>query len=520
MKTRGAVIGMEMKKNETQDLMADLLENMDTIVYVCDVETQELLYANKAARVHSKRHGDYAGHTCYDYMFGHSGLCADCQLRKMKLGTRQELIRHDMRDDTYLNIEKKGVDWHGRLACAHFLSDVTDRKRNEKILAAEHEMAAKAAFISNVSHEMRTPLNGILGFTELAMRTNGQKREEYLEKIRTTGRFMLSLINETLDLSKIASGKLEMEPENINIDSLLDTVVVAAHANAEIKQVNFRIKLENMRFQDVYIDQLKLQKVLMNLLSNAIKYTPAGGTVTLSMEGPLDFGDGYNCHIIVADNGIGMDANFLPKLFQPFAQERTKLTRTLEGTGLGMAIVKQLVEVLGGRIDVESEKSKGTRFDLWLTLPPGQKQQPGTEVHMHSYPQLAGKTILLCEDNEINRELMENLLLMQKAKVIAVADGQQGIEAFAQSALGSIAAVLMDMRMPIMDGIKATRAIRAMSRADAQQVPILGLSGDGEMDDRQRARTAGMTDYLLKPVAVHELFGRLSELIQARVTGK
>ncbi|SFT63788.1 Signal transduction histidine kinase [Selenomonas sp. GACV-9] len=506
---------MKTKNTDSQDLMTELLENMDTIVYVCDVETQQLLYANKAAIKKSNCHGDYRGKTCYNYMFGRNSVCADCQLRKMHLGTRQELVRHDTSNDTYLNIEKKGISWHGRLACAHFINDVTDRKRNEKMLAAEHDMAAKAAFISNVSHDMRTPLNGIIGFTELAMRSDGEKREEYLEKIRTTGKFMLSLINETLDLSKIASGKLEMEPENISIDSLLDTVVVAAHANAEIKRVNFRIDLENMWFQDVYIDPLKLQKVLMNLLSNAIKYTPAGGTVTLSMEGPLDFGDGYNCHIVVSDNGVGMTEDFLPKLFQPFSQERTKLTRNLEGTGLGMSIVKQLVGILGGRIDVESAKDKGTRFDLWLTLPPGKPQPKEQAVGNVSYPNLAGRCVLLCEDNEINRELVENLLLTQKMKVIAVADGQQGVEAFAQSELVSIAAVLMDMRMPVMDGIKATEAIRAMSRADAQRVPIIALSGEDEAADRQQAQAAGMTDYLLKPVDVHELLRRLSELLPA-----
>ena len=501
------------ERNEAQ---LELLEDMDTIVYVCDVETQELLYANRAAISNSQQQGNYSGHTCYNYMFGKKHTCEDCQLKHLQMNGKQELLRHDSESDRYLNIEKKGISWYGHFACAHFISDVTEKKRNERMLAMERETSAKAAFVSNVSHEMRTPLNGILGFTELAMQSKGEeKREEYLEKIRTTGKFMLNLINETLDLSKISSGKLEMEPENCNIQEVLDTIVVSAYANAEIKGVSFVTELADMHFTDVYVDVLKLQKVILNLLSNAIKFTPQGGVVSMMMEGPGEFGEGHNCHIVIQDTGMGMERDFLPRLFEPFAQERTQFTRKIQGTGLGMAIVKQLVDLLGGKIQVDSEPGKGSRFDLWLNLPPGKEKITGI-TDSTSYPELAGRRVLLCEDNEINRELVQSLLGNFGVEVVTAADGQKGVAFFANSPKGSIDAILMDVRMPIMDGLQATRAIRAMSREDARQVPIFALTGEVDAASVQKAQEAGMNECLQKPIDIPLLLGRLSVVIDAK----
>ena len=501
---------------ESNQAQLELLEDMDTIVYVCDVETQELLYANRAAVRNSQQQSSYSGHKCYNYMFGKTCVCEDCQLKHLQMDGKQELVRHDSENDRYLNIEKKGISWYGRFACAHFINDVTEKKRNERMLAMERETTAKAAFVSNVSHDMRTPLNGILGFTELAMQSKGaDKRAEYLEKIRTTGKFMLNLINETLDLTKITSGKLEVEPENCNIQNVLDTIVVSAYANAEVKGVEFVTELENLHFTDVYVDVLKLQKVILNLLSNAVKYTPAGGKVTMVMEGPQDFGEGYNCHIAIVDTGLGMKKSFLPRLFEPFAQERSKLTRKIEGTGLGMSIVKQLVDLLGGKITVDSEPGKGTKFDLWLDIPPG-KEVDAADTAANNYPELAGMKVLLCEDNEINRELVYNLLAVYGVEVLCAADGQKGVALFAGSPKDSIDVILMDVRMPIMDGLEATRAIRAMSREDARNMPIFGLTGDVDEDSVAEAKAAGMDDCLPKPVDIPQLLGKLSAALQAK----
>ena len=501
---------------ESNQAQLELLEDMDTIVYVCDVETQELLYANRSAVRNSQQQSSYSGHKCYNYMFGKNCVCEDCQLKHLQMDGKQELVRHDSENDRYLNIEKKGISWYGRFACAHFINDVTEKKRNERMLAMERETTAKAAFVSNVSHDMRTPLNGILGFTELAMQSKGaDKRAEYLEKIRTTGKFMLNLINETLDLTKITSGKLEVEPENCNIQNVLDTIVVSAYANAEVKGVEFVTELEGLHFTDVYVDVLKLQKVILNLLSNAVKYTPAGGKVTMVMEGPQDFGEGYNCHIAIVDTGLGMEKSFLPRLFEPFAQERSKLTRKIEGTGLGMSIVKQLVDLLGGKITVDSEPGKGTKFDLWLDIPPG-KEVDADDTAANNYPELAGMKVLLCEDNEINRELVYNLLAVYGVEVLCAADGQKGVALFAGSPKDSIDVILMDVRMPIMDGLEATRAIRAMSREDARYVPIFGLTGDVDEDSVAEAKAAGMDDCLPKPVDIPQLLEKLSAALQAK----
>ena len=208
-----------------------------------------------------------------------------------------------------------------------------------------------------------------------------------------------------------------------------------------------------------------------------------------------------------------MEKSFLPKLFEPFAQERSKLTRKIEGTGLGMSIVKQLVDLLGGKILVDSEPGKGTRFDLWLNLPPG-KEVDADDTAANNYPELAGMKVLLCEDNEINRELVYNLLAVYGVEVLCAADGQKGVAIFANSPKDSIDVILMDVRMPIMDGLEATRAIRAMSREDARYVPIFGLTGDVDEDSVAEAKAAGMDDCLPKPVDIPQLLGKLSAALR------
>ena len=289
-------------------------------------------------------------------------------------------------------------------------------------------------------------------------------------------------------------------------------MVVSAYANAEVKGVKFITQLADMRFTDVYVDVLKLQKIILNLLSNAVKYTPAGGQVTMLMEGPGNF-DGYNCHIVISDTGIGMEKDFLPRIFEPFAQERNKDTKKIEGTGLGMSIVKQLTDLLAGKIAVASEVGRGTRFDLWLNLPEGRKAAESESVS-NSYPELAGQRILICEDNEINRELLQNLLGMYGMEIICAADGQQGVAQFANSPMGSIQAILMDVRMPIMDGLQAARAIRAMSREDARTVPVFALTGDTDEASVRQTKEAGMNECLAKPVDIPLLLEKLAAAIK------
>jgi PAS domain S-box-containing protein len=378
---------------------------------------------------------------------------------------------------------------------------------------AESANQAKTAFLSNVSHDMRTPLNGILGITELALKTNDiDKIRGYLQKIMTAGSLLKDLINDTLELSRIGSGKKKLDYEVVEASSMLDRLITSIRSAAEQNGVNFHVDLPFDELGFVRTDRLKLSKVLLNLLSNAIKYTPAGGSVTMCMEGPADFG-AYNCHIVISDTGVGMDKSFLPKLFEPFAQERTSITRKIEGTGLGMSIVKSLVDLMGGKITVDSERGKGTRFDMWFFLPPGQTSEAAEVPVDGELMQLVNRRILLCEDNEINRELMQSLLSFKGIEVIAAGDGQQGVAAFANSPEGSIDAVLMDVRMPIMDGLEAARAIRAMSRDDARHVPIFALTGEVDDESVQKAKAAGMNECLSKPVDIPVLLQRLAAVM-------
>lgn len=502
-------------KKGKHSLALNLLDEMDTIVYVCDVETQELLYANKSAVQQSRMKGDYHGCTCYNYMYGRDKICRDCQLRQLTEGGHQELVHHDEVGGRYLNIDKKGVMWEGRLACAHFINDVTNKKHSEKALAAEKEAEAKAAFASSVSHDMRTPLNGILGFTELAIDTeHGEQREAYLQKIQQTGRFMLSLINDTLDFSKLEAGGFQLEPHEIDIHDMLDGVLTPIRENADRKGVQFLEEAGNCHFGRVRVDALKLQKIILNLLSNAVKYTPEGGKVTLAVEGPGEYEGGANCHICVHDTGMGMSKDFLPTLFQPFAQAKIKRPRGEQGTGLGMAIVKKLVDLLEGQILVESELGRGTRIDVYLTLEECGKAQRKVVSKSKVSRSLAGKKVLLAEDNELNRELLQHLLAARGLEVVAVEDGQQAVAAYAESGKAEYAAVLLDMFMPVMNGCEAARAIRAMSRGDAQSVPIVALSGATEEQDLKDSAEAGMNAHLPKPIEINTLMARLEEFVK------
>ncbi len=500
------------------DPQMELLEEMDTLVFVCDAETHELVYANRAARENSLTKGAFEGHTCHSYMFGKCNACADCQLKSLQLGSRQELIRHIEDGDRYLQIEKKGVSWHGRLSCAHFISDVTAKKQNEKLLAAERENNARAAFVTNVSHDMRTPLNGILGFTDMAIHSAGEeKKAEYLEKIQNTGKFMLSLINDTLDFSKISNGKWELEPERTNVQEMLEGVLTPIASNAQLNHVNFVLELDKMHFQEVLIDSLKMQKILLNLLSNAVKFTPADGTVTLSIEGPGDFGSNCSCHITVSDTGIGMEPDFLPKLFTPFSQERNAKTKKIKGTGLGMAIVKQMVNLMEGRIEVQSSPGKGTRFDLWLPWPAckpsSDSAENGNDTVKSPANILHGHTVLVCDDDDLNREIAGTLLEHHGMNILYASDGSEAVSMFSTSPPGSIHSILMDVHMPVMDGCEAAQAIRDLSREDARSVPIFALSGDGEEQDIQRSIQSGMTGHLTKPIEPQLLYSTLAKAL-------
>jgi len=357
-------------------------------------------------------------------------------------------------------------------------------------LAAESANRAKSDFLSRMSHDIRTPLNGIIGMTYLA---NSQEHStevgEYLDKIDTSSKYLLSLINDILDMSKAEKADVELYPEPYSPEDF------AAYMDAVIKPLmdeKKQILSTDVQIPEGYIpefDKLRINQVVFNLLSNAMKYTPEGGSILYYVKGKMLGDDKMQMHIEVSDNGIGISSAFQEHIFEPFTQEHEADFGTGSGTGLGMAITKNIIDLMGGTIAIESEEGRGSKFLIDLTVAAITREASNAEHFEAKEKQdndsgkLAGKKILLCEDHPINQEIAIELLKNENMTVDLAENGQEGVDIFKNSDIGYYDAVLMDIRMPIMNGYEAAKAIRGIDRSDAQTVPIIAMTADAFEDD-------------------------------------
>jgi signal transduction histidine kinase/ActR/RegA family two-component response regulator len=383
-------------------------------------------------------------------------------------------------------------------------------------LKADQASEAKSQFLSSVSHDLRTPLNGIIGFTEIALdEPDAVKKQGYLEKIRASGRLLLGLVNDTLDLSRIESGKVVMQPEAVRSADISRAVVTALQPEADLKGIHLMADYANFPNEILYVDKLKIQKIVLNLLSNAIKYTPQNGTVIISVQALEPPVKGCNRRIIVEDNGIGMSRAFLKRLYDPFAQEHRPEAANVTGTGLGLAFVKRAVDMMGGFIQVQSQLNRGTRFTVDLPMPKATEAQIKKEAPPEPVQNLTGKRVLLCEDNHINTEIATILLKNKGLQVETAVNGAEGVKKFTEAENGYYDLVLMDIHMPLMDGYEATRRIRALNRRDGKTVPIIAMTADAFEEKSQAGLKAGLNAYLSKPVDPKKLFRVLGEQLRS-----
>lgn len=406
---------------------------------------------------------------------------------------------------------------------AVFIFLITNERRQRKAnvaiqkakMEADAANEAKSAFLSSMSHDLRTPLNGIVGFTDLAIREKDEKkRMDYLKKVQISGSLLSDLVEDTLDLSRIESGKMTLQLEAIKGDELARDVVMAVTPAAELKHICIHADFSCYPHEVICSDRLKLQKIMLNLLSNAIKYTPEGGTVTMTIERIDPPHNGMTRRLVVQDNGIGMNPEFLKKLYEPYAQEQRPEAGKVAGTGLGLTIVKRIVDLMNGTIAAESELNRGTKFTVELPIRQleSESSEPAPAVPVHEAA-LAGRKILLCEDNELNAEIAALLLKEQGMEVTHAENGRIGVDLFASSPAGSFDCILMDLRMPVMDGYAAAEAIRKMKRPDAQTVSIIALSADAFEENKKMAAEAGMNGYLTKPINPARLHEVLADAI-------
>ena len=386
--------------------------------------------------------------------------------------------------------------------------------------AAQDASRAKTAFLSTMSHEIRTPMNAIIGLDKLALMDEGlsEQTRDHLEKIGESANHLLGLINDVLDMSRIESGRMVLRKEEFSFAAMLEQINLMVMPQCADKGLAYECKVEGPVDASYIGDDTKLKEVLLNILSNAVKFTDAPGSVTLLVERAAVFGDRSTLRFHVKDTGIGMDADYIPKIFDAFSQEDSSRKNKYGSTGLGMAITKGIVEMMNGTISVESEKGAGTEFTVVVTMRRGEQagfqdaKAPLVE-DLADTGMLAGCRLLLAEDIEINAEIMMDLLEMEGIEAEHAENGQIAVEMFASHEPGYYDAILMDVRMPVMDGLEAAAAIRALDRADAQTVPIVALTANAFDEDVQRSMQAGMNAHLSKPVESDLLLQTLCDLV-------
>lgn len=391
-------------------------------------------------------------------------------------------------------------------------------KQRIRLEAIEKSAEEKNKFFSDISHDMRTPLNAIIGFAALAEKeiTSTQARD-YLKKIHSSGELLLDLINDTLTISKLSSGKLAIRLEPVAPDEIFNSVVIPIKEAASKKHLEFITENNIKDCPTLLADKLNLEKIILNLLTNAVKYTPDGGRVRFTMNITDKDAKTVNMQLIIRDSGIGISKSFLPHIYDPFAQEQRPGYEG-SGTGLGLAIVKQLTDLMGGTINVISVKNEGTTFTIDIpltkgTVAPVKAVMENIRQTDEVWQKHEGKKILLCEDNPLNREIASALLVNKGLVVIAAENGQVGVNLFGGSAEGEVAAILMDLRMPSMDGLEATKTIRSSSRADAKTVPIIAMTADVFAEDIQKCLDAGMNDHIAKPINPEKLYEALLKVL-------
>ena len=401
------------------------------------------------------------------------------------------------------------------------------RKQREKLYTEEIRKSAEKArkaneaktrFLFNMSHDIRTPMNAIVGFSGLLEKSLHDEKKSlgYIKKIRVSSDILLTIINQVLEMARIESGKITLNPESVNIREMVEAMNTVFESSLTKKSLEYQCSL-NVVHDQILCDKTKMEEIILNVVSNSIKYTNPHGKITVSID-ELDSEDEKNANykVVVEDNGIGMSQDYLPHIFEEFSREHTSTETRVAGTGLGLPIVKSLVDRMGGTIEVESEEGKGTRFIMKFSFPVSLENQV-REKEKQNIPditeKLEGKRILLAEDNELNAEIAETVLEETGIKVKHVEDGIQCIEELKKMPEKYYDVILMDVQMPNMDGYTATQRIRDLDDSRAE-IPIIAMTANAYDEDRRKAQEAGMDGFLAKPLDVDEMMRLLGKIIK------
>jgi len=402
------------------------------------------------------------------------------------------------------------------------------QKQNESLeralAKAEAASSSKTVFLNNVSHDIRTPMNAIMGFTNLAFASinDGNKMYDYLMKISTASTHLLELINDVLDMGRIESGKLELVEKETNFYSLINEIETVFDAEIKLKKINFTVNTDKLKNPNVICDKLRLKQVLDNLISNAIKFTKEKGSVSLTIDEQPGTDEGYSVYQFhVKDNGMGMSPEFAQKVYEPFEREHSSTVSGIQGTGLGMAITKNLVEMMKGDISLDTHLGVGTEFTVKIAFrintdaPEMSAKAPEPAiVEAAKTVNFDGKRVLLVEDNELNQEIAMTIFEGMGLVVDLANDGSQAVESIIENEVGYYDVVFMDIQMPVMNGFEATKAIRNIDDVDKANVPIIAMTANAFEEDKNQTQKAGMDGYVAKPINIEDLTRVLQEVFE------
>ena len=505
-----------------EELFSNLSRNVDDVFLMIDTETRKVEYVSPNVQRILGLSPEAVQEDLYVlYPAGDdSGASRLENLMQMEQGVQQEWEREFVNQETgeprYIHVTGFINDVQGARKCIVDLSDRTGEHQTTLAVEAALEVAEKASkaktdFLSNMSHDIRTPMNAIIGITTLMKNELHQpeKLAEHLGKLETSGRLLLGIINDILDMSRIESGKTTLNIEKTNLPQQVSQLDSIIRQQASQRRQTFTVE-NHVQHENVLADPNRLNQVLMNILSNAVKYTPQGGHIRLDVE-ELTHTEHYaKYRFVVQDDGIGMSKAYQKTLFEPFTREEKSGTNRVQGTGLGMAITKSIVDLMGGTIHVESAPGKGSRFEVVLEFPidaEADKVQTASALpeEAEAVSPLSGMSFLCAEDNAINAEILEMLLETKGASCTICSNGQEIVDAFASVKPGEYDMILMDVQMPVMDGLEATRRIRNGENPLGRIIPILAMTANAFLEDMQKSKEAGMDEHLSKPVDIAAL---------------
>ena len=505
-----------------EELFSNLSRNVDDVFLMIDTETSKAEYVSPNVQrilglspeaVQEDLHVLYpAGDD--------SGASRLESLMQMEQGVQQEweceFVNQETGEPRYLHVTGFLNDVQGARKCIVDMSDRTGEHQTTLAVEAALEVAEKASkaktdFLSNMSHDIRTPMNAIIGITTLMKNELHQpeKLAEHLGKLENSGQLLLGIINDILDMSRIESGKTTLNVEKMNLPQQISQLDSIIRQQAGQRRQTFTVNT-HLQHENVLADPNRLNRVLMNILSNAVKYTPTGGHIRFEVD-ELPRNEHYaRYRFVVQDDGIGMSEAYQKTLFDPFTREERSGTNKVQGTGLGMAITKNIVDLMGGSINVESTTGKGTRFEVVLEFPVDAEADTVPEAQVlpeeeEETSPLSGMKFLCAEDNAINAEILEMLLEANGASCTICSNGQEIVDAFASVKPGEYDMILMDVQMPVMDGLEATRRIRSGENPLGRIIPILAMTANAFLEDMQKSREAGMDEHLSKPVDIAAL---------------